>query len=76
MKQVNKENYQKTIEKRNGDAEIREYGFTNDTDWIYGKNEWLGLKSVGYAKRTYKNEQGKMVSDIRYYISKRMENRK
>lgn len=69
MKQVNKENYQKTIEKRNGDAEIREYGFTNDTDWIYGKNEWLGLKSVGYAKRTYKNEQGKMVSDIRYYIS-------
>lgn len=62
-------NYKKTIEKRNGDAEIREYGFTNEVSWIYGKSEWKGLKSVGFAKRTYKNEQGEIVSDTRYYIS-------
>ncbi len=67
--QVKNENYVKTIEKRNGDAEIREYGFTNDIDWIYNKSEWMGLKSVGFAKRTYKNSQGKTVSDIRFYIS-------
>ena len=66
---VKKENYIKTIEKRNGDAEIREYGFTNDIEWIYNKSEWLGLKSVGFAKRTYKNFQDKTVSDIRFYIS-------
>lgn len=67
--QVKKENYIQTIEKRNGDAEIREYGFTNDIDWIYNKSVWVGLKSVGFAKRTYKNSQGEVVSDIRFYIS-------
>ena len=66
---VIKENYVETIEKRNGEAEIREYGFTNDVDWIYNKNEWIGLNSVGFAKRTYKNSQNKIVSDIRFYIS-------
>ena len=65
---VKKKNYIKTIEKRNGDAEIREYGFTNDVEWIYNKSEWLGLKSVGFAKRTYKNFQDKIVSDIRFFI--------
>ena len=65
---VKKENYIKTIEKRNGDAEIRKYGFTNDIEWIYNKSEWLGLKSVGFAKRTYKNFQDKIVSDIRFFI--------
>ncbi len=69
LNQVKKENYIKTIEKRNGDAEIREYGFTNNVDWIYNKSVWIGLKSVGFAKRTYKNSQGKTVSDIRFYIS-------
>ena len=66
---VKKENYIKNIEKRNGEAEIREYGFINDTDWIYNKSEWLGLKSVGFAKRTYRNAENKTVSDIRFYIS-------
>jgi len=69
LNQVKKENYIQTIEKRDGDAEIREYGFTNDVDWIYNKSEWAGLKSVGFAKRTYKNSQGKAVSDIRFFIS-------
>ena len=66
---VIKESYIKTIEKRNGEAEIREYGFTNNVDWIYNKSEWIGLKSVGFAKRTYKNSQNEIVSDIRFYIS-------
>lgn len=69
LNQIKKDNYVKNIEKRNGEAEIREYGFTNDIDWIYNKSKWTGLKSVGFAKRTYRNAQGKMVSDIRFYIS-------
>lgn len=69
LNQIKKENYIKTTEKRDGDAEIREYGFTNDISWVYGKNKWKGLKSIGFAKRTHKNSQGKTVSDIRFYIS-------
>ena len=69
LKEVNNENYKKTIEKRNGDAEIREYGFTNNVEWIYGKSEWRGLRAVGYAKRTYKNNKGEITSDTRYFIT-------
>ena len=66
---MKKKNYKKEIEKRNGEVDIREYGFTNDVSWIYQKSEWQGLTSVGYVKRTYKNDKGKIVSDMRYYIS-------
>lgn len=69
LKKVNKEHYKKTIEKRNGDADIREYGFTDDIGWLYEKNEWTGIKSVGYAKRTYKTSKGETTTDTRYYIS-------
>ena len=69
LKKVNNENYKKTIDKRNGDADIREYGFTNDIEWIYGKSNWADIKAVGYAKRTYKNEKGEIVTDTRYYIT-------
>ena len=69
LKEIKTSNYKKIIEKRNGDADIREYGFINDINWIYNHTQWLGIKSIGFAKRTYKNKQGKIVSDIRYYIS-------
>ncbi len=63
------ENYYVTKEKRNGECDKREYIFTNDTEWLYKKNEWNKLKSIGIAKRTYKNKEGKMVTDTRYFIS-------
>lgn len=69
LEKVNKEHYKKTIEKRNGYADIREYGFTDDIGWLYEKNEWTGIKSVGYAKRTYRNSKGETTTDTRYYIS-------
>lgn len=69
LEKINKEHYKKTMEKRNGDVDIREYGFTDDIGWLYEKNEWKGIKSVGYAKRTYKNNNGKITTDTRYYIS-------
>ena len=70
LKKVEKsKNYLETTEKRNGDIDKREYGFTDDTDWLYMKDKWKGLKSIGYVKRTYKNTKGKITSDTRYYIS-------
>ena len=63
------ENYVQEIEKAHGKAETREYIFTNDIDWLYKKEEWMGIKSIGLAKRTYINNDGKEVTDIRYYIS-------
>lgn len=62
-------NYYKITEKAHGTVETREYLFSNDIDWLYQKGEWSGLKSIGYAKRTYTNNDGKETSDIRYFIS-------
>lgn len=67
-KEVEK-NYLKINEKAHGTAETREYLFCNDIDWLYNKDEWKDIKSIGYAKRTYINKSGKVVTDIRYYIS-------
>lgn len=62
-------NYCKIIEKAHGTVEIREYLFSNDINWLYNKDEWVGLKSIGYAKRTYVDSDGIKKSDTRYYIS-------
>lgn len=66
--QAKKESYYEVTEKSHGSFEKREYIFTNDVDWIYKKKEWLGLKSIGIAKRSYE-KNGEMITDIRYYIS-------
>lgn len=63
------ENYIETKEKAHGSLEKREYIFTKDIDWLYNKKEWKGLKSIGLAKRTYQNNKGETITDIRYYIS-------
>ena len=64
-----KNGYFITIEKRNGDADTREYIVTNDINWIENKEKWAGFKSIGIAKRTYVNDKGETVTDIRYFIS-------
>lgn len=62
-------NYYKIAEKAHGNVETREYLFSNDIDWLYQKGEWSELKFIGYAKRTYINNDGKKTSDTRYFIS-------
>lgn len=52
-----------------GTVETREYLFSNDIDWLYQKGEWSELKSIGYAKRTHINNDGKETSDIKYFIT-------
>jgi len=56
-------------EKSHGTYEKREYIFTNDIDWLYNKNKWSGLKSIGVAIRTYQNSKGEITEDRRYFIT-------
>ncbi len=63
-----KENYYSEIEKAHGTCEVREYIFTNDCEWLYKKEKWKDLKSIGLVKRTYEKD-GKTITDTRYYIS-------
>lgn len=68
-KKENGRNYLKVTEKAHGNVETREYLFTNDIDWLYNKNDWKNIKSIGYAKRTYIDKSKKEVTDTRLYIS-------
>ena len=63
------ENYFSITEKAHGNLEKREYIFTNNIEWIPNKEKWLKLKSIGIAKRTYENNKGETVTDMRYFIS-------
>ena len=56
-------------EKLHGTVEKREYIFTDDIEWIYKAKEWMGLKSIGVAIRTYQDKSGKTITDKRYYIT-------
>ena len=52
-------------EKAHNRHEKRTYIFSNDTDWIYQKEKWKGLKSIGTV---IKEIDGKVV-EKRYFIS-------
>ena len=64
-----KDNYLRIIEKAHSTAEIREYVFTNDIDWIYQKKNWKGIKAIGLVKRSYVDKNGKDIEDTRYFIT-------
>ena len=61
--------YYSLEEKSHGTVEKREYIFTDDIEWLYKKNEWEGLKSIGVAIRTYQDKNGKTITDKRYFIT-------
>lgn len=68
-KEAKDKHYYETKEKAHGGYEKREYIFTNDVDWLYKKNDWKALQSIGVVKRTYEDSEGNLVNDIRYYIT-------
>jgi predicted transposase YbfD/YdcC len=69
LKRIEEEEiYVKTVEKAHGQIEKREYYQTRDIDWIYEKEKWLGLKSIGMVRSTIKKEGEEKVEE-RYYIS-------
>ena len=59
-----------TCEKNGGRIEIRRGFVTHDIDWLYGKDEWKNITSIGAIHRqfTYKD---KTTDEWHYYISSR-----
>ncbi len=53
-------------EKNRGRIEKRTGYVTNDISWLYGREEWEGLKSIG-AIHTEFEEKGKKSSEWHYY---------
>ncbi len=58
----------KTFEKDHGRIEKREYWVVSDIDWLYNREQWKGMKSIGMvnSERTIDEET---TTEIRYYIS-------
>lgn len=64
----NKTNYKVTKEKEHSSIVIREYFLTTDINWIHGRKDWKGFKSIGLEKKTTKKNNGKIVEEERYFI--------
>jgi predicted transposase YbfD/YdcC len=56
------------VEQGHGRLESRTYYQITAPDYLHGRSEWKGLKTVGAAVRVYE-EKGIEKRDIRYYIS-------
>ncbi len=60
--------YSCTKEKAHGQMEKREYYQTDDVQWLPGKKDWKGIKSIGMEKKTIEGEKG-VREEYRYFIS-------
>ena len=60
--------YSCTKEKAHGQLEKREYYQTDDIQWLSGKKDWKGIKSIGMEKKTIEDEKG-VREEYRYFIS-------
>lgn len=57
----------RTIEKNHGRIEKRNYFITRDIDYLTGKENWKGLKSIGKVE-SVREISGKRSRETRYYI--------
>jgi predicted transposase YbfD/YdcC len=62
------ENLQMPIEKGHGRIENRTYFLETNIDWLFQKDGWKGLKSIGAVKSTV-FEKGETHTETRYFIS-------
>lgn len=56
------------VEQGHGRLESRTYFQMSAPDWLHGRSEWKGLKTIGAVVRTYE-ENGVEKSDTRSYVS-------
>lgn len=57
-------------EKGHGRIEKRTYYMTDKTDWLCGKEDWAGFKSIGMVKSRVRHmASGAVSEDTRYFIS-------
>jgi predicted transposase YbfD/YdcC len=59
----------KTVDKEQRGVATREYYPTQDIGWLYQKDEWAGLKSIGCVRRTLKQFNGETNVENRYFIA-------
>lgn len=57
-----------TVEKGHGRIETRRYALCEEIDWISGKEEWAGLKSVVLVE-SLREIKGRITTERRYYLS-------
>jgi predicted transposase YbfD/YdcC len=56
------------VEQGHGRLESRTYFQTSAPDWLRGRSDWKGLKTIGAVVRTYE-ANGLETTDVRYYVS-------
>ena len=61
---------EKTLEKNRNRIERRTAFVTDDIEWLYGKEDWLGLSCIGAIHRQVTTAKGE-TSEWHYYISSR-----
>lgn len=64
-----KNNYKRTISKEHNSIITREYCMTDDIDWMFKKEKWPGIKSIGLARNTIEKEDKTVIEDRFYIIS-------
>ncbi len=60
--------YCKTIDGDHGRVEIRRYWSTSNIDWLQGKENWTGLKTIIMVERE-RHVDGEISTETAYYIS-------
>lgn len=63
--------YVRTIEKEHSSIVTREYYLETGIEWLYGRKEWAGIKSIGMVHKTIKpiNPKDPVKHEDRYYIN-------
>jgi predicted transposase YbfD/YdcC len=62
------ENTKVRLEKGHGRIERREYFLETNIDWLYGRERWAGLRSIGAVKATV-TTKGKSTAETRYFLT-------
>lgn len=57
-----------TVDKDHGRFETRRYGLSTNIDWLDVKNNWHGLKALGFVE-SRREMQGKVSIERRYYLT-------
>jgi predicted transposase YbfD/YdcC len=60
--------YYQTKEKEHSAIVKREFFLTDDIRWLYGKENWKGLETIGIEVKTITKNNGKIVKENRYFI--------
>jgi predicted transposase YbfD/YdcC len=61
--------YLKTTEKEQSGITTREYYLSEDIWWLEGREEWKGLKAIGYVRRKLEKNSGETRVESRCFIS-------